>query len=92
MAADGVAHMKEQTIQLQEQKLSALHDKLRRADETASSTNRALDAANARVGELERTNSELGQQLLQDKEQVRPLRSVTVGHGRLFSVTAVSVG
>eukprot|EP00966_Prymnesium_polylepis_P147853 3415578-Prymnesium_polylepis.1 len=71
LAADGVAHTKEQTIQLQEQKMRALHDKLRRSGDATSSTARALESANGRVADVERSNSELGLQLLQAKEQLK---------------------
>ena len=91
MSADGVAHVKEQTIQLQEQKLAALHDKLRRAEEAGGSTSRALEAANARVAEIERTNSELGQQLLQaiakrDGCSIRYIAVTSPWHRRYIAV------
>ncbi|KAL3904786.1 MAG: hypothetical protein SGPRY_011160, partial [Prymnesium sp.] len=65
LSAEGLAHSRDGTIQLQEQQLRSLHEKLRRTGESHGSASRALEAANARVVEVERSNSELGQQLLQ---------------------------
>ncbi|KAL1521837.1 hypothetical protein AB1Y20_021488 [Prymnesium parvum] len=44
MRAEGLVRSKEQTIQLQEKKVRALEDQLRRASEAHGSTNRALEA------------------------------------------------
>ena len=64
---------KEQTMLLQEQKVHALNEELRRALEAQRASAAAMEAANARTVELERTNGELGRQLLSSKEQLKYL-------------------
>ena len=70
---ESVVASREQTVQLQEQKLHALNEELRRALDSQRSSAAAVDAANVRAVELERTNGELGRQLLSSKEQLKYL-------------------
>lgn len=64
---------KEQALGLQEQKLHAMSEELRRSLEAQRSAQSALEQSNARASELERTNGELGRQLLSTKEQLKYL-------------------
>ena len=68
-----LASTKEQTVQLQEQKLHALNEEMRRSLDAQRAAAASIDAANARAVELERTNGELGRQLLSSKEQLKYL-------------------
>lgn len=70
--ADSAAS-KEQALGLQEQKVHAMSEELRRSLEAQRSAQGSLEAANARASELERTNGELGRQLLATKEQLKYL-------------------
>ena len=64
---------KEQALLLQEQKLHAMGEELRRSVDAQRSSQAAVEQANARAVELERTNGELGRQLLACKEQLKYL-------------------
>lgn len=64
---------REQTGQLQEQKLHALNEELRRSLDNQRASAAAVEQANGRAVELERTNGELGRQLLSSKEQLKYL-------------------
>ena len=64
---------KEQALALQEQKVHALGEELRRAHESQRSGATSAEQANARSAELERTNGDLGRQLLASKEQLKYL-------------------
>ena len=70
---ESLANTREQTTQLQEQKVHAHNEELRRALEAQRGAAAALDDANKRAVELERTNGELGRQLLSSKEQLKYL-------------------
>lgn len=64
---------KEHTMQLQEQKLSSVSDELRRSLDAHTSSSAAAENASSRIAELERTNGELGRQLMSAKEQLKYL-------------------
>ena len=70
---EDLAGIKEQALGLQEQKLHAMAEELRKALEAQRDASTAAEAANARAAELERTNGELGRQLLASKEQLKYL-------------------
>ena len=70
---ESLASTKEQTVHSLEQKVQVLNDELRRSLEAHRSAAVGIDAANARAVELERTNGELGRQLLSSKEQLKYL-------------------
>jgi hypothetical protein len=64
---------RDQTGQLHEQKVHALNEELRRALDKQRQAAAAIEEANRRAVELERTNGELGRQLLSSKEQLKYL-------------------
>jgi len=64
---------KDRAMQLQEQKLVCVSDELRCSMDAHTSTSAAVENANTRISELERTNGELGKQLMNAKEQLRYL-------------------
>lgn len=64
---------KEQALLLQEQKLHAMGEELRRSVDAQRSSQAEVEQAHARAVELERTNGELGRQLLASKEQLKYL-------------------
>jgi chromosome segregation ATPase len=68
---ESVLASKQHLLQLQEQKLAAVSDDLRRTLESQSGAAAATDAAQARISELERTNGELEKQLMHSKEQLK---------------------
>ena len=70
---EDTVHAKDQTVALLEQKNQALADELRRALDAQRAGAAQLEQINGRCAELERTNGELGKQLLSSKEQLKYL-------------------
>ena len=71
--AEGVLATKEQTALLLEQKSQAVSEELGRALQMHQASAAAAESADARIAELERTNGELGRQLMAAKEQLKYL-------------------
>lgn len=71
--SEDVLQTKEHTMQLQEQKMHAISEELRRSLDTCQSSAAASEESQGRLAELERTNGELGRQLMSSKEQLKYL-------------------